>query len=219
MPAALPLSAVLALHFLAAACFAAPAAAAAGAARDDVAGAGIVGSGLCPAATVARRAADEICSGDAVAAALHRVGLVSHTADAIDDHMATLELRTALDLRLLAGTPEAEDLFASLTNNGVSIGARAKVRLLVASGAAPNGAACMPAMSGGCQQPARHQMGVPSRMRKLQQESQQTGLSLDSVAIVISVLLGIAGCKCTAYWVHDRMAASKEAPYMHCSYE
>eukprot|EP01052_Picozoa_sp_SAG31_P017805 SAG31_NODE_1234_length_9204_cov_9.297748_5_plen_238_part_00 len=179
---------------------AASALAAGGNANDETMG----GSDLCPAAAVVRRAAVDICSGDTVAAALRRVGLARHTADAIGDQMAALELRTTLDLRLLANTPEAEHLFASLAHSGISIGARAKVRLLLTSDLPDHvadepqtGANGMQAMGAEWQQRVQGQMGVPrsGALRRLQQESQGTGLSLDSLAIMVSVLLGVAGCE------------------------
>eukprot|EP01052_Picozoa_sp_SAG31_P055778 SAG31_NODE_15597_length_747_cov_1.320988_1_plen_167_part_10 len=134
----------------------------------------ITGGDLCPAVSVLRRvAAAEICGGDTVAASLRRVGLAPHTADTIGVQMEALELHTAQDLRLLASTPEAEHLFASLTDSRVSIGARSKVRLLVASNTPERpqtGVTRPPATGGERQRPRQHQMGVSGSgaLRRLQ---------------------------------------------------
>ena len=53
-------------------------------------------------------------------------------ADNIAQLLAGLGFRTALDLRLLGGGPEAEELMGELQADGrLSIGHRAKVRLLI----------------------------------------------------------------------------------------
>eukprot|EP01052_Picozoa_sp_SAG31_P023460 SAG31_NODE_1935_length_6872_cov_11.115163_4_plen_188_part_00 len=136
----------------------------------------IVRSDSCPATADARRVAVQICGGDAVNAALRRIGLPNQAADVIGDQMAAMGLRTALDLRLLAGTPEVGHLFASLTDSGVSIGARAKVRVLVASDERPTSEIRSLAMGANAQQSSHLQAGVLAAVRRrLQQESQQTG--------------------------------------------
>ena len=89
------------------------------------------------AAASVRRARRRLCDSRPIADALGSVQLgddavASTAADLLSN---TLGIRTALDLQLLeVGGPEAEELFDSLKAGGLTVGARAKIRLLLQRG-------------------------------------------------------------------------------------
>ena len=89
------------------------------------------------AAASVRRATRRLCDSQPIADALASVQLgddavASTAADLLSN---TLGIRTALDLQLLeGGGPEAEELFDSLKAGGLTVGARAKIRLLLQRG-------------------------------------------------------------------------------------
>ena len=49
----------------------------------------------------------------------------------LERRRAGLGLRTALDLRIIGGRPEALELMAALREAGLSVGDRSKIRLLL----------------------------------------------------------------------------------------
>eukprot|EP01052_Picozoa_sp_SAG31_P027915 SAG31_NODE_2651_length_5296_cov_2.101770_6_plen_118_part_00 len=88
--------------------------------------------------------------------------------------MATLGLNTALDLQLLGGAPaEAEELMSELSSGGLTLGHRAKIRLLMAPASATNLLETSPEQrSQDCGKTPAHDH------RQLQSDS---GLSVDTV--------------------------------------
>ena len=140
-----------------------------------------------------RRAAQQLRHDTTVAAALHAVQIGRD--DDVEQALAALGFETALDLRLLAGGPEAAELMAALRTGGeVSLADRAKVQLLV----------------GGMDHFARVSMmsstlflgsatdgdqSAPQHHRQLQEDkgSDRGTLSADTLAIMFSVLVGVCG--------------------------
>eukprot|EP01052_Picozoa_sp_SAG31_P040683 SAG31_NODE_5954_length_2243_cov_3.423507_1_plen_440_part_00 len=108
---------------------------------------------------------------------------------ATDLFTGTLGIRTALDLQLVdAAGAEAEELFGSLKDGGLTVGARAKIRLLLLlqgldAGARP--------ISSHCHSEQRDSSVREGRM--LQSESGDEEMSTDAIAIVLSVLVGGVG--------------------------
>ena len=82
------------------------------------------------AAAVAE-AAQQVCGGAPIEAALRSVHLRPEAAEDTGQMLVGLGFQTALDLQLLAGGPEAAELLGELKAGGLRIGDRAKVRLLV----------------------------------------------------------------------------------------
>eukprot|EP01052_Picozoa_sp_SAG31_P020330 SAG31_NODE_1523_length_8012_cov_39.769240_5_plen_190_part_00 len=99
--------------------------------------------------------------------------------------LAKLRFRSALDLQVLAtGEREADELMRELSTLGLSISDRAKIRLLVGE------------RSGRMIEvfaPKQHSDAGPSRRVRLQEQSSSGGMSMDTLAIVVSVLVGAAG--------------------------
>ena len=119
-------------------------------------------------------------------------------------------LETALDLRLLGGGPEASELMASLKEeSGMSIGDRSKIRLLIGDAAHLSAILLHAANAESVSQLARVQPphdrgvsrahentdagGVSRHRRRQQSDGDSETLSMDTIAIVLSVLVGAAG--------------------------
>ena len=86
----------------------------------------------CDTAATVAQAAQQICGSTPTGEALLSARLEPATADNIAQLLAGLGFQTALDLRLLGGGPEAEELMGELQADGrLNIGDRAKVRLLI----------------------------------------------------------------------------------------
>ena len=82
-----------------------------------------------PAAALAL-GAQQMCGGAPIATALLSVRVQAH--ERTEQALAALGFREAMDLQLLAGKPEAEELMAELkVGGGLSIPDRAKLRLLI----------------------------------------------------------------------------------------
>ena len=82
------------------------------------------------AAEQVARAAEQLRGDATIATTLQTVQVGKH--DDAEQALAALGFATALDLRLLAGGPEAAELMAALrTGGGLGIADRAKIRLLV----------------------------------------------------------------------------------------
>ena len=148
--------------------------------------------------------------GDAtIAAALQTVDV---RRDDAEQALAALGFETALDLRLLAGGPEAAELMAALSTGGeLSIADRAKVRLLVGDRMHLARVATMPAPSEDVAPylDQGEQAAAPGRHRQLQDGGADRGtLSADTIAIVFSVCVGVCGYLLQA-WTSDR--ASRHA--------
>lgn len=86
-----------------------------------------------PTAAAVAQTAQRVCGGAPVEEALRAVGLQRGAAtDGAVRLLTGVGLRTALDLRLVArGGAEADEVMGELKAGGVSLGDRAKIRLLV----------------------------------------------------------------------------------------
>eukprot|EP01052_Picozoa_sp_SAG31_P001619 SAG31_NODE_55_length_29938_cov_9.154027_9_plen_199_part_00 len=164
--------------------------AAARAARDDFEDDTLVrgADAQCHEAAETVHLARSLC-GDAPTATALRTVKMQPTAVA---HSEALMLQhgidSVLDLQLLAA-PETAELLAQLQTDGVSIGDRSKIRLLVGHGTG----------DGSPRDVARHRLGgIPSlraspNRRQLQEDNSSDTISLDTIAIALSVLVGAAG--------------------------
>ena len=83
------------------------------------------------AAAAARQAARQVCIGTPIEEALLSVRLRPEAAAETARSLADLGLLDVLDLQLLAGGPEAHELLTELKAAGMTVGDRAKLRLLV----------------------------------------------------------------------------------------
>ena len=158
---------------------------------------GAGGTAAAAAAEQVARAA-QLLRGDAtIATTLQTVQVGKHN-DA-KQALAALGFATALDLRLLAGGPEAVELMAALQSGGLGIADRAKIRLLVSMAAPVD------------RTRADHgeQVTTPGHRRQLQdQDTDRSTLSADTIAIVLSVIVGVCGYLLQA-WTSDK--ASRHA--------
>jgi hypothetical protein len=142
----------------------------------------------------------QICSGTRIDEALRTsVQLEPQKADAMAAVLSGLGFRTALDLQLLASQPEAEELMLALKKHDLPIGDRAKVRLLISDRAHRDRLFSARSF-------AKTRGDVPSTQkgsaidenkeptRVLQEKSGTiSGISIYTIAIVLSVLVGAAG--------------------------
>ena len=131
--------------------------------------------------------------------------------------LVSLGLPTALDLRLLGGGPEVEEAMAELKAAGILAGDRAKVRLLVGDRAHLSGLSRVSAASASTDDiDASDDEGVPQR-RRLQADAVDTaskagpGMSMDTIAIMLTVLVGTAGYGMQAYLVQRAERSSESA--------
>eukprot|EP01052_Picozoa_sp_SAG31_P014246 SAG31_NODE_877_length_11303_cov_18.744556_6_plen_237_part_00 len=106
--------------------------------------------------------------------------------------LAALGFHRLLDLQLLAGNPEAHELMEELRSrhNELSIADRAKIRLLIGREARLVGTTD----TGGsaCDVHLEERVGS-TRVHRRHLQAQADGLSPDTVAVVLSVLLGVGG--------------------------
>ena len=144
------------------------------------------------AAAVAE-AAQQVCGGAPIEEALRSVHL-QQAAEDVGRMLAELGFQTALDLQLLTGGPEVAELLGELKAGGLRIGDRAKVRLLVGDnvhhGRLASGAGPALATSKNDQHQQQEGGDKSSARRQLQDEA---GMSMDTIAIVLTVLVGAAG--------------------------
>ena len=113
-------------------------------------------------------------------------------ADNIAQLLAGLGFRTALDLRLLGGGPEAEELMGELQADGrLSIGHRAKVRLLIGNRAHLRRLGAAPQHEGHGNKMRWMDAAVPGqegneepRPRRVLQGKADDSMSMDTIAIV-----------------------------------
>jgi hypothetical protein len=156
------------------------------------------------AAEQVARAAQQLRGDATIVAALAAVKVGT---DAAEQALAAHGFVTALDLRLLAGGPEAAELMAALSTGGeLSIADRAKVRLLV--GDQTHFARVARTMSLPTEDVADREQGEQASFwgshRRLQDGgSDRGGLSADTIAIVFSVCVGVCGYLLQA-WTSDR---------------
>eukprot|EP01052_Picozoa_sp_SAG31_P033138 SAG31_NODE_3708_length_3968_cov_2.486948_2_plen_178_part_00 len=143
----------------------------------------------CPSAADIVHGADQLCSGSAVARSLVSVGLLDKAGEGSPLRLLQRHgFRTTLDLRLLeVNGAEAAELMEQLRVGGVSIADRSKVRLLLGGNRPSRGSEpmAMPTTTAAS--------GIP-RTRTLQEKtSSGDGMSTDTIAIVLSLLVGAAG--------------------------
>ena len=169
--------------------------------------------------------AQRVCGGAPAAEALLAVGLQpGEAAGDAERVLAGLGLRTALDLRIIGGGPEALDLMAALREAGLSLGDRSKIRLLLEDQAHldrvvvrdrthrddehdSGGSIVADATTRNTDSQAllrtkgdrKADRGQNDGDQSLHQRRLQTaagdsvGMSMDTVAIVLTVLVGTAG--------------------------
>eukprot|EP01051_Picozoa_sp_SAG22_P000459 SAG22_NODE_13_length_33548_cov_57.167773_11_plen_310_part_00 len=174
-----------------------------------------------PGSTAAAAAAEQVARaaqrlrGDAtIATTLEYVNVGKP--DASEQALAALGFETALDLRLLAGGPEAVELMTTLRAGGeLSIADRGKIRLLVGDlehlarvSSMPPG----PHFSGSAtDRDTQHEQAAPRHHRQLQAgggNTDRSTLSADTIAIVLSVFVGVCGYLLQA-WTSEK--ASRHA--------
>ena len=151
------------------------------------------------AAAVARTA-QQICGGALVDEALQSVQLQPEAGGSLLETtrlLARLGFRNVADLQLLAGGLEAEELMGELQAAGMSIGDRAKLRLLVGDREHLGKIALIteePWAKAGDGQHGHHDIHEQDPQRRsMQDATADTGLSIDTIAIVLTVLVGTAG--------------------------
>ena len=169
-------------------------------------------------------AAQQVCGGAPIEEALRSVHLRPEAAEDVGRMLAGLGFQTALDLQLLAGGLEAAELLSELKAGGLPIGDRAKVRLLVgdkmhhgrlASGADPAAATTRDDKQ---RQQHQQQQGGDNKSSARRQLQDETGMSMDTVAIVLTVLVGAAGYFVQALTARrGERAAADEAQKLHVS--
>ena len=149
-----------------------------------------------------------------------------------------LGLRTAVDLRLLGGGPEAQETMDALKTAGISIGDRSKIRMLVGDrahlGRLFGGAAAQAGGQGGQAAGGEVQTDAaagtgrapgsddslqvvadasqPRRGLQTEPTADSDSMSMDTLAIVLTVLVGTAGHAMQAYpgtWRSGRSGAQK----------
>ena len=168
----------------------------------------------CTTATeVVSHAAQQVCGGAAVETALRSIGM--QEAEACGRRLVSLGLPNALDLRLLGGGPEAEEVMAELKAAGILVGDRAKVRLLVGDRAHLSWVSAASVSTDYMYTAISDGEGLPQR-RRLQADATDTaskadaGMSMDTIAIMLTVLVGMAGYAMQAY-LAQRAERSLEA--------
>eukprot|EP01052_Picozoa_sp_SAG31_P031664 SAG31_NODE_3378_length_4344_cov_7.620259_4_plen_207_part_00 len=158
------------------------------------------------AADAVARSAVQVCGGASAEEALRSVGVPANEAAETARALAALGLHTALDMRLLGGGPEAEELLLELqkpqagsaAEHLLSLGGRAKLRLLIGGAPQPTWFRDQliydtSASSEGALQSAADRSVLTLKGRHLQSDEGTEGMSLDTIVIVISVLVGAVG--------------------------
>ena len=107
--------------------------------------------------------------------------------------MAALDVHRVLDLRLLVDEEAEELLGTELKPDGVSIGVRSKVRLLMSATDGASRQERLPGDQGDPTQSATRTAWGQRPQRRLQGDEGDGGVSFDTIAIVLSVLVGAAG--------------------------
>eukprot|EP01052_Picozoa_sp_SAG31_P008399 SAG31_NODE_424_length_15826_cov_4.954664_9_plen_185_part_00 len=147
------------------------------------------------------RSAQQLCSSSPVADSLRTVGLRGAGAVELALALQTSGLQTALDLRLLeADGEDATELMEQLRLAGISIGDRSKVRLLL--GGRSSGGSTAVAQDDSQTVSSERASETPAiddaritQKRQLQStsETESDSISADTIAIVLSVLVGTVG--------------------------
>ena len=127
-----------------------------------------------------------------------------------------LGLRTAVDLRLLGGGPEAQETMDALKTAGISIGDRSKIRMLVGDRAHLGRLFCGAAAQAGGQA-AGGEASQPRRGLQTKAADSDT-MSMDTVAIMLTVLVGAVGYAMQSYLAQRAEQNSAEkAQALHTS--
>eukprot|EP01052_Picozoa_sp_SAG31_P032667 SAG31_NODE_3604_length_4078_cov_1.491832_2_plen_373_part_00 len=165
----------------------------------------------CTTASSVVDAAYHLCSTSPIELTLQSIGLRPLAAQAASRLLAENGFHSALDLRLLlsAEGPEAQELMESLKDSGeLYIGDRAKIRLVLGAMTATGDMVCErrePEIRRAHAEPGRasswHSMGsitkqnpiAPTRRQLQADDSPAEPMSMDTLAIVMTVLLGAAG--------------------------
>eukprot|EP01052_Picozoa_sp_SAG31_P035525 SAG31_NODE_4300_length_3371_cov_8.759780_3_plen_216_part_01 len=152
----------------------------------------------CPATATAHvvRSAKKLCGAAPVAASLQSVGIGGERTGATAELLAKHGFQTALDLRLLrAGGAEEAELMEQLRAGRTSIGDRSKVRLLLGL----DGSNLPELRSGSTNQQCSGRDRAGAGFTRQLQDGADQGMSVDTIAIVASVLVGAAGYLVQAY--------------------
>ena len=144
-----------------------------------------------------------------------------------------LGLRTAVDLRLLGGGPEAQETMDALKTAGVSVGDRSKIRMLVGdrahlsrlfggAAAQAGGEVSADATAGTGRAPRSDSLVVeasqPRRGLQTEPTADSSGMSLDTIAILLTVLVGTAGYAMQAYLAQRaEQNSAEQARALHTS--
>eukprot|EP01052_Picozoa_sp_SAG31_P000550 SAG31_NODE_16_length_36206_cov_27.355728_19_plen_504_part_00 len=171
------------------------------------------GSGLppesCPFAAGIALAAQQRCNSLPIGAALRAVQLPSHVADEAEQLMAAVGLKTTLDLQLIGNVPEADELMDQLSGNGLALGYRAKLRLLLNDQrwrlpvGAPHMSQALESHRSSHGNTQDVGMAPPKCIQRHRLQGggngSADGLSSDTIAIVLSMMVGTIGYLVQAY--------------------
>eukprot|EP01052_Picozoa_sp_SAG31_P022646 SAG31_NODE_1810_length_7224_cov_1.969965_3_plen_209_part_00 len=148
-------------------------------------------SALCPstAASAAHRAA-QVCGSLPIEEALRSIRIADE--NTTSRALAELGFHTALDMQLLAGAPEADELMEALRDRGVRIADRAKSRLLIGGGRHSRQLRMLHTSPILEEHRAQQDVHTTKMQRRMQADS-ESGISADTLAIVMSVLIGATG--------------------------
>eukprot|EP01052_Picozoa_sp_SAG31_P043837 SAG31_NODE_7439_length_1689_cov_1.104403_1_plen_270_part_00 len=141
------------------------------------------------------------CGATPTTDALLAAGLSASVADMAVSVLLRLGFETVLDLRLAVGQQLQTELAAELKTSGLSIGDRAKIQLLVGEGSAVSTTnryrpSPWTELHDGV---AGDEDAFLPTSRRQQQTNGDGGMSTDTLAIVLSVLVGAAGCESPHY--------------------
>eukprot|EP01052_Picozoa_sp_SAG31_P038129 SAG31_NODE_5037_length_2783_cov_49.453800_2_plen_400_part_00 len=165
---------------------------------DTTSGRGAVDDASVQSAAAVARTAREIRGDATIALALMSVRMQPDPAVQASSLLFNFGLRTAQDLQLLGGGPEASELMGAIRDK-LSLGDRAKLRLLVGDHAhveriVRDGSTVWPrAQREAGHPPVLGENKHQTPWRLLQEHTAEDGLSTDTIAIVLSVLVGAAG--------------------------
>eukprot|EP01052_Picozoa_sp_SAG31_P042249 SAG31_NODE_6651_length_1937_cov_1.539173_1_plen_394_part_00 len=168
----------------------------------------------------------QLCGDTQADEMLQTIGLQAGVVAKAARLLAGMGLRTAMDMELLGGGPEAQELMQELrTADGLSLGDRAKIRLLVGDREHLERLSTPPTSWQACSAAAERGADAvigeagSSAWRRQQQDqanSSDGGISFDTIAIVLSVLVGGVGYIVQAYTARRaEHAAAQQAHESH----
>eukprot|EP01052_Picozoa_sp_SAG31_P010752 SAG31_NODE_597_length_13674_cov_3.402947_13_plen_207_part_00 len=129
------------------------------------------------------KAAQQVCSTLSIAEALRSVVGLKDSNAAARLLSSELGIETALDIQLLQPDgPDAEELFYALKSGGLSLGDRAKIRLLIPARPQHQAFAAVRSTDGSRASSGRF-------LQESQGDESRGGISVDTIAIVLSVLV------------------------------